>query len=143
MGVTGKRGRPLGYRLNESTKLAIRQSKIGQKHTQETKDKISKSLLSYFRKKNPLSSELINSYCNYNKDLSEGLLDWFDEVRDFIDSSEDILTYRAMYNIERQERSVGTDIENISHNVTPELLLMFKQHCELIGISMDSFYDEL
>lgn len=143
MSTVGKRGRPLGYKLNESTKIAIRQSKIGQKHSQETKDKISKSLLSYFRRKNPLSTEMINSYCNCNKEFSEGLMDWFDEVREFIDSSEDILTYRAIYNIERQERSIGPDIENISHNITPELLVMFKQHCEAVGITMDSFYDSI
>lgn len=143
MDIIGKRGRPLGYKLNEATKMAIRQSKIGQKHSQETKDKISRSLLIYFRKKHPLSAEMMNSYCNYNGGLNEGLANWFDEVREFIDSSEDILTYRAMYNIERQELSVGIDIENVSHNITPELLVMFKQHCESIGINMDSLYDLL
>ena len=138
---TRKRGRPLGYKLSEETKTAIRCSKVGQKHSQETKDKISKSLLRYFRKKNPLSVEMENSYGNYDEDGY--LLEWIEEMREFIDSSEDILTYRSVYNMARYEHSTSVDVESISHEVTPELLLMFKQHCLSVGVSMDILYDSI
>ena len=43
------RGRPLGFRLSEESKRAISDSKKGQKHSELTKDKISKTLISYFK----------------------------------------------------------------------------------------------
>lgn len=44
-----KRGRPLGHKLSEESKLKISESKTGQVHSRKTKRKISKSLLSYFK----------------------------------------------------------------------------------------------
>ena len=58
----GRRGRPIGYRLSEESKRAISESKKGQVHKQATKDKISRSLIVYFRKKNPVSVGMINYY---------------------------------------------------------------------------------
>ena len=63
----GRRGRPVGFRLSEASKRAIAESKRGQRHRQETKDKISDSLIIYFKQKNPLSEELTNMYCNFEE----------------------------------------------------------------------------
>ena len=59
-------GRPLGFKLSEESKKAISESKKGQRHKQETKDKISRSLIIYFRKLNSLSEEIENPYFNYD-----------------------------------------------------------------------------
>jgi hypothetical protein len=66
---SGKRGRPLGFKLTESSKRAISMAKTGQKHRQETRDKISRSLLGYFKKRSPLSDEITNRYCRCNDDV--------------------------------------------------------------------------
>jgi hypothetical protein len=43
-----KRGRPFGYKLSDESKQKISESKIGQTHDLDTKDKISASLKRYF-----------------------------------------------------------------------------------------------
>lgn len=128
--MKAKRGRPLGYKLSETTKIAISKSKIGQRHSQETKDKISRSLITYFKLKNPLSSELLNSYCRYPDQTTDIVYDWICTSKDSIDDSDDILTYRNIYNIRRQEFSCIVNIDELSHNINPELLIMFKQQYE-------------
>ncbi len=50
----GRRGRPAGFRLSEESKQAIREAKKGQRHRQETKDKI---LINVERAKVVLSEE--------------------------------------------------------------------------------------
>lgn len=43
-----KRGRPFGHKLSEESKNKIRQSRLGQDHSDKTRVKISKSLNKYF-----------------------------------------------------------------------------------------------
>jgi len=128
---SGKRGRPLGFRLSEESKIAISMSKIGHHHSKSTKDKISRSLLLYFRRLNPLSKELLNYYkkrSEEGKQWEEGI-EWVATVKDEIDMSESILTIRDLRNKAKIEDKTGKDIESFGHNITPELLLMFKEYC--------------
>ena len=127
--VTRSKGRPIGFRLSEASKRAISESKKGQRHKEATKDKISKSLLSYFRRKNPLSEEILCMYCRADDDVT---CSWMCEVSDQIDSYNDILTYRMIKNKLRVEINYGQNIEDMfSHRMTPELLLMYKEECDL------------
>lgn len=121
----GRKGRPIGFKLSEASKRAISEAKKGQRHKNSTKDKISRSLQNYFRKKNPWSEELVNTYCRVGNDE---LCEWMYNVSDDLDNFRDVLTIKALYNKLRIEVSYGNNIEEIfSHSMTPELLLMFKQ----------------
>jgi hypothetical protein len=140
-GKNGRRGRPIGFKLSESSKRAISQSKRGQRHRQETKDKISHSLIVYFKNKNPLSEELTNMYCN----LDEGgvVCDWMEENTDNIDSIEDVMTLKSLRNANRIEITVGPNIEYFSHDITPEMLTIFIIECEQMGVDPCEYFDEL
>lgn len=130
----GKKGRPVGFRLSEASKRAISEAKKGQKHKETTKNKISKSLKSYFRKKNPLSEELAKSYKRLSDDSMSG---WLGDVSHDLDGCMDILTQKALYNKLRIEISYGHNIEDIfSHSVTPEVLLMYKEYVDSVEGSM-------
>ncbi len=129
--IKGKKGRPIGFRLSAASKRAISESKRGQKHKEATKSKISRSLKSYFRRKNPLSEELVNRYCRMNDD---GTCGWIREVSEELDSCMDILTQRALFNKLRVEISYGNNIEDVfSHSITPEVLLICKEFLENRG----------
>jgi hypothetical protein len=43
------RGRPVGYELSMESKNKIRKSRVGKMHSDQTKNKISKSLKAYFK----------------------------------------------------------------------------------------------
>ncbi|MCJ2534202.1 MAG: hypothetical protein LN364_03090, partial [Candidatus Thermoplasmatota archaeon] len=75
--MTGKRGRPTGHRLSDESKKAISEAKKGQEHSQETKDKISKSLIIYFKRLNTLSDEITDRYCRIGDDV---ICDWISGV---------------------------------------------------------------
>jgi len=136
----GKRGRPLGFRLTEESKRAISNSKLGQRHKTETKDKISRSLVLYFRKRNPLSEEIINSYCRIDDD---NMCDWINEVQEELDNCFDIRTEKSMNNTRKMEMSYGHNIEFFSHNITPEFLYLIREHCKLNDLDIDEFFSKL
>jgi hypothetical protein len=126
---TGRRGRPLGYKLSEESKRSISNSKKGQRHKQETRDKISRSLVFYFRNLNPLSEELTSMYCGLDAEICE----WITGASTDLDSIEDVMTIKTLRNARRIEISCGDSIEFYSHTITPELLILFKEQCELTG----------
>lgn len=124
-GTQGRKGRPIGFKLSEASKRAISEAKKGQRHKEATKTKISRSLLTYFKRKNPLSEELLNTYYRVNEDV---MCSWLYDVIDDLDYCNDVLTQRTIRNKLRVEISYGHNIEEIfSHKITPELLLMYKE----------------
>ena len=137
---SGKRGRPLGFRLSELSKRYISQSKLGQRHKNSTKDKISKSLIMHFRRKNPLSEEIINKYCRIDDDV---LCFWINEIQDDLNASLDILTERSLRSRTRVEINCGNNIEFFGHSITPELLLLFKEFCEENNLDREEYFDSL
>lgn len=134
------RGRPKGFKLSDESKLAISKSKLGQRHRQETRDKISKSLIVYFRNLNPLSEDIENKYCRFDDDEACG---WVQDVREELDNLEDVLTRKALQSKRRMEICCGNNIEFFSHEMTPELLLLFKEFCRLNGLDLDETFDKL
>jgi hypothetical protein len=136
----GKRGRPLGFKLSEDTKRAISESKKGQKHKEETKNKISRSLIIYFKNKNPLSEEITNTYCRADDDR---LCAWINEVCEELDSFEDVVTERSLRNKAKVEVTCGHYIELFSHNFNPELIYLFKEFCEENGLKPEDVLDEV
>lgn len=137
----GRRGRPVGFRLSESSKRAISESKRGQKHKQETKDKISNSLVVYFKGKNPLSEELTNMYCGFDTDPE--VYEWVIDNEISLNSLDDVMTLKRLRNANRIELTVGSNIEFFSHQETPELIVLFKEECELRGIDPNVCYDSI
>ena len=126
----GKRGRPLGHRLSEESKRAIAESKRGQRHHNSTKDKISRSLLIYFKQFNSFSEEIENTYCNTGNDE---VCSWANDVREELDNSEDVLTSKSMRNTRRMELTSGQHIEFFSHGLTPEFIMILKEALEDAG----------
>lgn len=57
-----KVGRPKNFKLSQQTKDKIAKSKLGKLRTIETKEKISGSLLTYFRLRNTVEKDLIKMY---------------------------------------------------------------------------------
>lgn len=47
--MQSRRGRPTGHKLSDVTKMKISNSKMGQTHTEETKNKISESVTEYYK----------------------------------------------------------------------------------------------
>jgi hypothetical protein len=131
-----RRGRPTGYKLSPVSKIAISESKKGQKHTPETRDKISRTLMLYFRKLNPLSEEIIYKYCRSNDDDTCG---WINDMREDLDADEFILTERTIRNINKIEISFGENIEFLSHNCGPEFILEMKEECEALGLNIEDY----
>lgn len=133
-------GRPRGFRLSEESKQAISKSKQGQSHKQETRDKISRSLIIYFKKLNPLSEDIENKYCRADDDITCG---WVQSVREQLDDLDDVLTRKAMRSKTRMEISCGSNIEYFSHNLTPEILLLFKEFCTANNLDFNKIYDDI
>jgi len=131
-----KRGRPIGYRLSEESKRAISASKMGQRHKQSTKDKISRTLLIYFKNLHPLSEEITNKYCRDGIDDAQ-LHYWINDNKKEIDSIEDIRTERSMRNTRKIELAYGQNIEYFSHALTPERLMVLKEKFSNINMDID------
>lgn len=138
----GRRGRPLGFKLSEASKRAISESKKGQRHKQSTRDKISKSLIRHFRSQSPLSEELTNMYCDF-EDGDNEVCRWMANNEENLDATEDVMTLKSLRNANRIELAVGYTIEFFSHEITPELLVLFMETCNASGIDPDTLYDEM
>lgn len=132
-----KRGRPLGFRLSEESKRAISESKKGQKHKQVTRDKISRTLMIYFRNKNPLSEEMTNEYVRFDDDL---VSEWINDSQCDINNMENVKTERSMRNSRKIEIDYGNNIEYFSHDMTPETIMLFKEFCKERNINPDDMY---
>jgi len=129
-----KRGRPVGYRLSEESKRAIAESKTGQLHKIETKDKISNTLLVYFKQFNSLGDEITNKYCRADDDE---LCKWANESKCDLDEFDDIFTSKTMRNKRKMELTSGQNIEFYSYDLTPEDLVILKQLIEQNNNDLD------
>ncbi len=133
-----QRGRPAGYRLSEASKRAISESKKGQHHSQETKDKISRTLTLYFRRLRPLSEEIINRY-NRDNTADADVCEWLESVREELDMFDDVVSDRCMHTTTKIELSYGDAIECFSHKLTPEVILLLKEECIKVGIDIEDY----
>lgn len=124
VGMTHRRGRPFGHRLSEETKNKIRIGRSGTKHRQDTKDKISRSLSAYFKKRDSFAASLEYEYTN----ISDEALDWIDDNRGDIDVSDSIMTERRLLHLRQLEINMGNELEQLfGHNANPEFLLLLKE----------------
>jgi hypothetical protein len=127
--IKKRRGRPYGHRLSEESKERIRRSRTGRRHCQETKDKISRSLSSYFKGRDSLSMSMEYEY----SEMSPEAIDWICDNREFIDDSEFIMTEKRLMYLKQLEICMGNELEQIfGHNKTPEFLLLLKEDLSAI-----------
>jgi hypothetical protein len=134
------RGRPLGFKLSAESKKAISNSEKGQRHSEATKEKISRTLISYFRNMYPLSSEL---YEEYQKEIDSSIdnKEWFDKISALFDETNNIYTERSLNSKRFREISIEYNIsmEDNPHLVNrmsdPEDICELKQQCEDLGLN--------
>ncbi len=130
MAVKKSRGRPYGYKLSFETKNKIRQHRLGSHHNQTTKDKISKSLIAYFKKRDSFSRSINHEY----EDVMEAV-EWIGENSDELDDCNfSIMTERRLSHCRQLEVSLGHELEIMfGHNTTPEFLLLLKEELQKSG----------
>jgi len=132
--IKRKRGRPSGHRLSNDTKEKIRRKRLGRSHSQRTKDKISKSLIAYFKNKESLSMSIEHEY-SY---ISEEAVEWISEHREEIDVTEHVMTEKRLMYLKQIEICLGSDIEYLfGHNATPEFLMILKEEMQEKGLTAD------
>jgi hypothetical protein len=118
-----RRGRPFGHRLDENTKKKIRQRRLGTHHSQETRDKISRSLSEYFKGRDSFSKSINHEYSEVRE-----AVEWIGENSDELAKESIILTERSLLYSRQLEISLGHEIEVLfGHNATPEFLLLLKE----------------
>ena len=119
----GKRGRPEGFRLSEESKDRIRKSRYNKHHSEETKDKISRSLIKYFREKDPLSENIRYDYRHFPQCIDE----WIVDNKQDIDQTEHVMTAKKLLFLNQLELCFGAEIDRFSHNATPEFFMLLKE----------------
>jgi hypothetical protein len=135
-------GRHLGFSLSAKSKQAISDSKRGQRHTEATKDKISRTLMLYFRNIHPLSKELLEDYASVLSS-DEDAKDWYEKVREALDNSSGILTEKSLNSKRMREVTIEYNIDmsnNQNNNISafvnnPESMCELKMLCEKEGLS--------
>ena len=136
------RGRPLGFRLSETSKQAISDSKKGQHHSEATKEKISKTLMQYFRNIYPLSDELYTQYKNEINSSIE-VKEWFNRVKAEYNETRDICTERSLNSKRFREISIeyNISVEDNPNLVTllnsPEDICDLREQCENRDLDFD------
>lgn len=132
---TKRPGRPVGYELSDEAKDRIRLSRVGKSHSTETRNKISMSLIKYFRKKDPVSNGIENEYKNFPSEARR----WICDHKWEIDNTEGIMANKRIAYLSQQEVCYGSEIESFCHYATPEFFLILKE--ELHGNT--EYIDEL
>ena len=74
--------------------------------------------------------------------LVEAALTWIDENAESIDAAMDVMTEKAIRNKGKVEISCGNNIEFFSHGITPEIIILFREHCELTGQSFEDALED-
>lgn len=135
------RGRPLGFKLSEESKRAISVAKTGQRHSEKTKDKISRTLMAYFRNIHPLSKELYEDYKDLI-DLNGDINNWFEHISDTYDDTKTVHTERSLNSKRLREISIEYNIDMSDNNnlnffaSNPEKMCELKMLCEKNSISI-------
>lgn len=132
--IKHNRGRPLGFRLLEKSKEKIRRSRLGTHHTEKTKNKISQSLIAYFKSRDSFTESIRNEY----KDYPPPVDDWFVDHKELLDESESIMAEGKLTYLQQIEMCYGNEIEKFGHDAGPEFLLMLKEELVELGL-----FDEL
>lgn len=134
------RGRPLGFKLSDESKRAISVAKTGQRHSEETKEKISRTLMAYFRNIHPLSKELYEDYKEIIE-LNEDINNWFKSISDTYDSTRSVLTEKSLNSKRLREISIEYNIDMSNNDnlnffpSNPERMCELKILCEKNKIS--------
>ena len=149
------RGRPLGFRLSDESKRAISEAKTGQRHSEETKEKISRTLMTYFRNIHPLSKELYEEYRELI-DLNSEVKEWFNKISTDYDTTRTVFTEKSLNSRRLREVSIEYNIDMSDNNnlnfftSNPEKMCELKIMCEKKNISfkdivsmVDATLDEL
>jgi len=127
-----KRGRPLGHKLSDKTKEKIRIKRLGTRHSQETKNKISKSLSRFFKGKKSFADCLAEEYIYISEDATK----WIFENDEDIDDADlnNIITNKKINSLRQVEIALGMDVDQFfGHNANPEFLLLLKERIEEEG----------
>ncbi len=127
-------GRPPGFKLPESSKEKIRQSRFGKHHSEETRGKISQSLINYFKKRDSLVDNIRNDYRYFPQYVDE----WIVDHKELLDNTEAVMTEKKLTFLKQLEISFGNEIDRFGHNATPEFFLMLKEELLELGL-----FDEL
>ena len=123
----GKVGRPKGYRLSTEAKKRIGAARAGKHRTIEERENISKGVLDYYRRKNTLSTELMEMY-------GDVAGDWIEANQEDLDAS-GCKTLSRMRSMSRIENPVGNFIEVLTYDdLDPEKMYLIKERMELEGI---------
>jgi len=128
------RGRPSGFRLLEESKEKIRQSRLGTHHTEKTKNKISKSLIIYFKSRDSFTESIRNEY----KDFPQHIDDWLVDHKEPLDESDSVMAEGKLAYLQQIEMCYGNEIDKFGHELSPEFLLMLKEELLEAGL-----FDEL
>jgi hypothetical protein len=124
--IVKKRGRPTGFELSDESKDKIRQSRIGKAHSRETRNKISRSLIKYFKKRDPVSDGLSSEYKYFPREITN----WLYEHKSELDGTDNIMSNKRIMYLSQLEVCYGSNIENFCHSSTPEFLLLLKEELE-------------
>ena len=121
--MPGKRGRPKGHRLSEETKRKISKSKTGQTHSIETRNKISASLVEYFKEHRSVAKEMMRRYNNVEA------LNWIMKHSHELDTA-GIETEHYLDSLKHgPEALVGDTVSFYGHGCTPlDILIADEQH---------------
>lgn len=141
--MKNNRGRPLGFRLSEESKRAISESKKGQRHSEATKEKISRSLLQYFKLLYPLSKEFYDNYEELIKNDKE-VSEWFSAITEQLDSSENFVTEKSLNSKRQREISIELNIDMSDNNnvnaftTNPEKMCELRMLCEKYNVDLET-----
>ena len=132
--IKRNRGRPIGFKLPESSKEKIRQSRFGKRHSKETCGKISQSLINYFKKRDPFVDNIRYEYKHFPQYVDE----WLVDHKELLDDMEAVMTEKKLMFLKQLEINFGNEIDRFGHNTTPEFFLMLKEELLELGL-----FDEL
>lgn len=128
--IKHNRGRPPGFRLLEESKEKIRQSRLGTRHSEKTKNKISRSLIAYFKKRDSFTESIRNEY----RDFPQYIDDWLVDHKELLDESESIMAEAKLTYLQQIEMCYGNEIDKFGHEASPEFLLMLKEELLELGL---------